>query len=66
MISTVTMNAYVGTANARPASRMPRRFIAVSTTITTTATSTGCLPANPQAAPRFATPDDTDTATVST
>ena len=60
------MNAYVGMANATPASRMPRRFIAASTATTVTATPTGWSRANGQAEPMFATPDETDTATVST
>ena len=53
-------------ANAMPASLMPRRFIAVSTSTTTTDTPTRCAPTNGIAEPRCSTPDDTDTATVST
>jgi hypothetical protein len=60
------MKAYVGIANAVPASRMPRRLIAVRTMTTKTATATLCWCANGQAEPRFSTPEETDTATVST
>ncbi len=53
-------------AKAMPASLMPRRFSAASTAIRTSDTSTGWSRANPQAEPRFCTPEETDTATVST
>jgi hypothetical protein len=53
-------------AKAVPASRMPRRFIALSTITTATATSTLWVAANPHAEPRFSTAEEIDTATVST
>jgi hypothetical protein len=60
------MNAYVGIANAVPDSRTPRRFIRVSTTTSTTARATLCGASAVTAEVRFATPAETDTATVST
>jgi hypothetical protein len=63
---TAIMKAYVGMAKAVPASRIPRRFIAVRIAITAMATSTLFSAAKAQADPRFSTPEDTDTATVST
>ena len=60
------MNPYVGIANAVPASRMPRRLMAVSTSTTITAAPTLWAATKGTAAPRFCTPEETDTATVST
>ena len=57
---------YVGMANAVPDSRSPRRFIAVSSTTAVTATSTLWVATNGTTEPRLATPEETDTATVST
>jgi hypothetical protein len=57
---------YVGMANAVPDSRSPRRFIAVSTATAVTATPTLCSATYGSTAPRLATPEETDTATVST
>jgi hypothetical protein len=45
---------------------MPRRFIAVSTATAPTAIATLCSATNGATEPRFATPEDTDTATVRT
>src|SRR5262249_47262660 len=64
--STEIMNAYVGIGKAVPASRIPRRFNAARTATSVSATPTGWSRANGQAAPMFATPEETDTATVST
>ena len=55
-----------GIANAAPDSRTPRRFIAVSSPTITTATTASCPRTNSKAEAAFWTPEDTDTATVST
>ncbi len=59
-----TTNAYTGTANALPDSRMPRRFSAVTTMMIAMENSTGCAPTTPIADPMLATPEAVDTATV--
>jgi hypothetical protein len=59
------MNAYTGTANAAPDSRMPRRFTAVSSTIAPTANHALCSATNGTSAPTFAAAAEIDTATVS-
>src|SRR4051812_48910320 len=60
------MNPYVGIAKAFPDSRMPRRFNAVSTETITMDASTLCSATHGTADPMLATPDEVDTATVST
>ncbi len=66
MTSTPNMKAYVGMANAVPASRKPRRFTAVRRAMAVTANSTLCCATNGTAEPMFAAADEIDTATVST
>lgn len=66
MIRMPAMKPYVGMANALPDSRTPRRFSAVSTATITTEASTLWLATHGIAEPMFATPDEVDTATVST
>jgi hypothetical protein len=55
----------VGIANAVPDSRTPRRLSTAITATTTTATSVTCELSAGKAEARFATPEETDTATVS-
>src|SRR4029079_4240088 len=64
--STPIMKPYVGIAKKAPDSRTPRRFIAASTTTSVTATTTSWPATHGIADPAFWTPDETDTATVST
>ena len=52
-------------ANAVPDSRMPRRFSSVMTSTTSTASSTRCEFSDGTADRKLATPEETDTATVS-
>jgi hypothetical protein len=66
MPSTPTTNAYVGMAKTVPDSRMPRRFISVSSATMPSAAATLFSAIHGIAEPMFSTPDDTDTATVST
>jgi hypothetical protein len=56
----------VGTAKAAPDSRTPRRFIAVSNATRATATMTSRPRTKLRADAAFCTPDEIDTATVST
>ncbi len=58
------MNAYVGAANARPDSRSPRRFTAVSSTTIPTQIDSVCGARPGNADTRFDTPEVTDTDTV--
>ena len=60
------MNAYVGTANAVPDSRIPRRLIAVRIDMAMTANHTLCWSMNGTAEPMLDIADAIDTATVST
>ncbi len=60
------MNPYVGTAKSAPDSRIPRRFSAASSTIRRHAHSASWCCMNGSADFAFCTPDETDTATVST
>jgi hypothetical protein len=60
------MKPYVGIANATPDSRIPRRFIDVSTAIATTEMATLWWATHGTTEPRLATPEAVDTATVST
>ena len=53
-------------ANAVPDSRTPRRFIAVSATMMTTAARASCPRMKVKAEAAFCTPEDTETATVRT
>jgi hypothetical protein len=59
-------NAYVGTANAMPDSRTPRRFTAVSRAMNSSESSTLCGARLGTAEASASTPAATDTATVST
>lgn len=59
------MNTYVGSANARDASRTPRRFITTISNTTPTANSTRQGSSCGIAEMMLSTPDATDTATVS-
>ena len=61
-----TMKMYVGIANSAPDSRTPRRFSAVRSTTSPTASGTSCPSRNGRADFAFCTPDEIDTATVST
>ena len=61
------MKPYVGMANAVPDSRRPRRLIAVSSDHRDDRDQRPCASAtNGTTEPRLATPEETDTATVST
>lgn len=60
------MNRYVGAAKARPDSRTPRRFIAVSRPTKTSAISTRYSASSGIAEMMLSTPEATDTATVMT
>jgi len=53
-------------AKVVPDSLIPRRLTAASSTTAPTATATLWVATKGITAPRFATPDETDTATVST
>ncbi len=66
MPMTTIMKPYVGMANAMPESCRPRRLTAVSRATATTAMSTLWSATKGTTEPRFATPEETDTATVST
>ena len=60
------MKAYVGTANAVPDSRTPRRFAAISSSAATTATTTS-WPWNASIVEAaYCAADEIDTATVRT
>src|SRR3954451_21066348 len=63
---TPNMKAYVGIANAVPDSRKPRRLSSMMTSTMATASSTSCPANEPTAEVMLATPELTDTATVST
>ena len=65
-ISTPTVNAYVGTANAVPDSRTPRRLAAASSATRTSASQTRTGLRSGNAEITLSTPAETDTATVST
>ncbi len=60
------MKAYVGMANAVPDSRIPRRFSTMMTSTIPTDSATSCPCRDCTAEVMFATPELTDTATVST
>ena len=64
MTPTEPMNTYVGTANARDASRTPRRFITTMSTTKPTASSTRHGSRTGRAEMMLSTPEATDTATV--
>jgi hypothetical protein len=66
MPSTPTTNRYVGSANARPDSRTPRRFAAVRKTTNPTAIGTRPEFRAGAAEMMLSTPADTETATVRT
>ena len=62
-----TMKQYVGTAKVVPDSRIPRRFIAISSSDQRRSRPTASWPLmNGSAEVAFCTPEETDTATVST
>ena len=61
-----TMNRYVGTANARPDSRTPRRLTRVSTATHPTASRTRWVLSDGTAEMTLSTPAATETATVMT
>jgi len=67
MISSVTVptKQYVGMAKAVPDSRTPRRFSSAIAATTRTAISVTCDSSAGNAEARLATPEETDTATVS-
>ena len=65
-ISTPTVNAYVGMANAVPDSRTPRRLAAASSATRTSASQTRTGLRSGNAEITLSTPAETDTATVST
>ena len=60
------MKAYVGSAKNEPDSRMPRRFIDISTMTITDAVSTSCPLRDGIAAAAYWAAAEIDTATVST
>jgi len=60
----IAMNTYVGTLNAIPDSRTPRRFTAISTTIDASPSATACGMSDGYADVIAAIPLDTDTETV--
>ncbi len=61
-----TMNRYVGTANAVPDSRTPRRLTAISTSVAVTAIDTWWPSKAPMAVDAYCAAEEIDTATVST
>jgi hypothetical protein len=65
-MNTPVANRYVGAANARPASRRPRRFTAASSTTNASANNTRRSASEGTAEMMLSTPEDTDTATVIT
>jgi hypothetical protein len=64
--NTPTVKAYVGTANAVPDSRTPRRFAAASSATRPSASQTRAGLRSGNAEITLSTPAETDTATVST
>ena len=61
-----TMKAYVGMAKNVPDSRMPRRFIAISSSTKTVAAVASCPTRAGTAPAAYCAPEEIDTATVST